>query len=277
MKNKKNNPLPITHDVHLVDTHCHLDMRGYDDLDDVIASAVQAGVERIITVGIDLASSQKAVQIANHYPNVFATIGIHPHNASGLNEKTYDNLSSLFQRNNEYIVGFGEIGLDYMKKYSPREDQLREFTIQLQLAKDLNLPVIILDRDAHEDTLQLLARNKPYPAGGVMHCFSGDSDFARQVINLGFHISIPGIVTFKGSDILRQVVKDIPMDYLILETDGPFLAPDPFRGKTNRPEYLVYTANKVAEIKQIPLTEVALKTTVNAEKLFHLPAHFTDH
>ena len=270
MKKSRKYPPQILPGNSLIDTHCHLNMRGYEDIDNIIDSAAKAGVDRIITVGIDVRSSQKAVDIACRFQNVYATIGIHPHSAAHVDNKTYAILTSLYTAHSDKIVGYGEIGLDYAKEYAPRAIQRKEFRNQLSLAKGLNLPVIIHDRDAHEDTMRILEQNKPYPAGGVMHCFSGDSELAAQVIDLGFYISIPGIVTFNNSDKMQQVVINTELDHIILETDGPFLAPAPYRGKQNKPEYLVYTAEKIAELKNLRLEETARQTTVNAENLFHL-------
>lgn len=270
MKKLRKHPPQIPPGNSLIDTHCHLDMKGYEDLDNIIDSAAKAGIDRIISVGIDVRSSQKAVDIACRFQNIYATIGVHPHSAAHIDNKTYGILTSLYTGHSDKIVGYGEIGLDYAKEYAPRDIQQKEFRNQLALAKDLNLPVIIHDRDAHEDTMRILEQNKPYPAGGVMHCFSGDSELAAQVIDLGFYISIPGIVTFNKSDKMQQVVINTELDHIILETDGPFLAPVPYRGKQNKPEYLVYTAQKIAELKNIRLEETARQTTANAENLFHL-------
>ncbi|MCI5157090.1 MAG: TatD family deoxyribonuclease, partial [Candidatus Electrothrix sp. AUS1_2] len=169
------------------------------------------------------------------------------------------------------VVAYGEIGLDYAKQYAPAERQRREFARQLELAKELQLPVIIHDRDAHEDTVQIIKEHGPFPVGGVMHCFSGDTAFAHQVLDLGLYISIPGIVTFKNALELQKVAQEIPLDRMLLETDGPFLTPAPFRGKRNRPEYLLYTAAMVAELRGISIDEVACQTTRNTGRLFSLP------
>lgn len=277
MKISRKNPPQIPPGENLIDTHCHLDMLGYENLEEIITSAALAGVKRVITVGIDISSSKRAVQIADNFPGVFATMGIHPHNAAKVDTKTYTQLASLYENNISKVVGYGEIGLDYVKEYAPRDIQVQQFRNQLQIARDLNLPVIIHDRDAHDDTMHILKSNAPYLAGGVMHCFSGDSTMARKIIDLGFYISIPGIVTFNKSETLQQVVREIPLEHIILETDGPFLAPVPFRGKTNKPEYLVFTAGKIAELKDVPLAEVARRTTVNAEALFRLTQQETVH
>ena len=270
MKESRKNPPQIPPGVNLVDTHCHLDMRGYENLDATVASAARSGVTRIVTVGIDVPSSFRAVEIARRFSGIFATMGIHPHNVASINNDTYKKLVTLSEDKANKIIGYGEIGLDYVRNYAPRDVQLREFRNQLDLANELHLPVIIHDRDAHEDTINILTRKKPFRAGGVMHCFSGNSELALKVIDLGFYVSIPGIVTFNKSETLQEVVRNIPLNRIILETDGPFLAPVPYRGKTNKPEYLVFTAKKIADLRNISLEEVARKTTENAENLFGL-------
>ena len=267
---KKRPPPPIlSHGVKLIDSHCHLDMDDYqDDLDEIIDSAGKSGITTIISIGIDLASSRKAAKLADRYPGIFATIGIHPHSADEAGDAVYRELQKLAMHHK--VVGYGEIGLDYAKHYAPVDIQRRAFADQLDLAKSLHLPVVIHDREAHQDTLTLLMEKGPFPAGGVMHCFSGDIELAHQVLDLGFYISIPGIVTFKNSADLQQVAMDIPLDRMLLETDGPFLAPVPWRGKKNRPEYLLYTAGKVAELKKISIDEVARQTAHNTKQLFSL-------
>lgn len=278
MKKKTPHPLPVCQPQNsLVDTHCHLDMDAYsEDPDEVIRSAKKAGVRRIITVGIDLASSNAAVSLARRHTNVWATVGLHPHNAADAGKDVFEQFTRIASDPASKVVGYGEIGLDFAKNYAPREVQLKAFSDQLDLAKQLGLPIIIHDRDAHAETIAELKRFAPYPAGGVMHCFSGDMELARQVMELDFYISIPGIVTFNKSEILQQVAREIPLEKMLLETDGPFLAPVPFRGRTNRPEYLLYTAQKIAELRNIPLDDVADRTTRNAEQLFGLkPARAT--
>jgi TatD DNase family protein len=240
------------------------------DLEEIITSACRCGVTRIITIGIDLASSRKAVELAAQYEGIYASVGIHPHDASKAEgEEVFRQLAELATQ--PKVVGFGEIGLDYAKQYAPIAAQRLAFARQLDLAKELRLPLIIHDREAHADTLRLLREQGSFPAGGVMHCFSGDNELAQQVLDLGFYLSIPGIVTFPKAETLRQVVQAVPLERLLLETDGPFLAPIPFRGKCNRPEYLLHTAARVANLKNISLEEVVQQTTRNAEKLFSLP------
>ncbi len=254
----------------LVDTHCHLDMDAFaEDLAEVVERAVIAGVDRIVTIGIDLPSSKKAITLAERYPQLSATLGIHPHDVERLDDNDYASLEKLFVDHRRHIVGYGEIGLDYYKNYSDPEAQRKHFAHQLDLAHDLKLPVIIHNRDADDDILNILHHAKPLEYGGIMHCFSSGLDFALKIIDLGLLVSIPGVVTFKNSHILQEAVKNIPLSSMVLETDGPFLAPHPFRGKRNEPSYVVYTARKIAELRETDLPVVAGQTTANAEKLFH--------
>jgi TatD DNase family protein len=270
-KKKKDIVFPVLEgDCQLIDTHCHLDMQPYqDDLDDVITKALTHGVNRIITVGIDLDSSRAAIRLAAEHPGVFATVGVHPHNVAGLEDDDYEELAALAE--NPGVVAYGEIGLDFYYDHAPAAVQIAHFARQVDLAKQLDLPLVVHDRDAHAEVLEVLTRAHPFPAGGVMHCFSGDSAFARKVIDLGFYVSIPGVVTFKKAETLQEAVRNVPLGKLILETDGPFLAPEPRRGRRNEPALLLFTAGKVAELKGLSLAEVALASTTNAEKLFRLP------
>lgn len=264
----------LPEDTCIIDTHCHLDMNDYaGDLDAVIERARQKKVEKIITIGISLESSKKAVALARRYPGVKAAVGIHPHDLPTSVESTYADIVKLVEENRNYIVGYGEIGLDYAKKYCPAEQQQLHFRIQLELAKTLNLPVIIHDRDAHEDVLGILERCGPFPAGGVMHCFSGDYSIARRSIELGFFLSIPGIITFKNAGTLREVARKIPLTSMLLETDGPYLAPQPWRGKRNEPAYILATAACIADLRNIPLEHLARATTANALVLFNPGLH----
>lgn len=264
-------PLPkLPEQCELIDTHCHLDMEVYaSDLDTVICSAVQAGVKKIITIGINSTSSFSALSIANQHNNVFATVGFHPHEALHVTIDSLEELAKLACNNS--VVGWGEIGLDFAKNYASRDVQLRTFRDQLQIAKTLNLPVVIHDREAHEDTLAQIRLAGTLPKGGVMHCFSGNVNLARELIDLGFYISIPGVATFATAQSLHEVIQAIDIQHLLLETDGPFLTPVPFRGKRNEPKFLLYTAQVVANLKQISIEEVASVTTANAIRLFNLP------
>lgn len=268
-------PPPLPHlppPFELIDTHCHLDMEAYrSDLEAVIGTAAHHGVRRIITIGIDYPSSKQAVALAGQYANIYATIGFHPHDAAQATAQALDQLALLAQHRS--VVGYGEIGLDYVKNYAPRDVQIKAFGQQLDLARELDLPVVIHDREAHDDTRTLLRAAGPLPKGGVMHCFSGDSQLAEEMIDLGLSLSIPGVATFAKAQTLHEVIRAVDLRFLLLETDGPFLAPVPYRGKRNEPKLLLYTAQVVADIKQISLEAVAEATTANAVRLFQLPEH----
>jgi hydrolase, TatD family len=261
-------PLPaLSTNAELVDTHCHLDMSDYEpDLPEVLHKAAKHSVTRIITIGIDLPSSRTAVALAERIPSVFAAVGIHPHNAHQATPAALRQLADLTV--NRRVVGYGEIGLDSVKSYVPREIQMRAFAEQLHLARELGLPVIIHDREAHEDACRLIKEAGPFPAGGVMHCFSGDLRLAETMIDLNFLISIPGVVTFANAHTLHEVVRVLDLRHLLLETDGPYLAPVPCRGKRNEPKLLLLTAQKVADLKQMTVDDIARTTTANALRLF---------
>ncbi len=267
---KKKAPIPtLQPGSYLIDSHCHLDMDSYeDDLDELLERAQKQSVQSIISIAIDEQSSNAAVKLARKYPFVKATVGVHPHDVEQIDSETYPRLKRLVEENREQVVGYGEIGLDYVKNYSPKALQIQTFEEQLHLAKELALPVIIHDREAHDDCMSILEAVAPFPKGGVMHCFSGDNILAERVLALGFYISIPGVVTFKNGLDLQEVAKTIPLESMLLETDGPFLSPVPWRGKRNEPAYVAYTAQKIAELREISIEEVAGQTSANTLKLF---------
>ncbi len=244
-------------------------MASYEqDREAVINNAELNGVKRIVTIGIDIPSSQRAVALSHQHKNISATIGIHPHDINNINSDTYRTLEKLATDHCNEIVGYGEIGLDYVKKYSPVDSQRTHFAKQLDFANDLELPVIIHNREANDDTFDIMQKANPFFSGHIMHCFSGDYEFAQKIIDMGLLISIPGIVTFKNAKVLHEVVQKVPLTSMVIETDGPFLAPHPFRGKRNEPLLLLHTANKIAELRNITIEEVAKQTTLNAENLF---------
>jgi TatD DNase family protein len=266
---KKDLPLPqVAPGLFAVDTHCHLDMEDYDDRREVIARAHSSGVNYILSVGIDLASSKAAVALAEEFPGVYCSVGIHPHNVAGLDEGHYREIADLARH--PKVKAYGEIGLDYARDYVPREEQVIHFRRQVELAKELGLPLIIHDREAHDDVMSILSAAAPLPAGGVMHCFSGDQALALAAMDLGFYLSIPGVVTFNKAETLQEVVRQCPLTALLIETDGPYLAPVPYRGKRNEPAYVLYTAAKIAELRGVSLDEVVRQTSLNAMKLFGL-------
>lgn len=253
----------------LIDTHCHLDMAPYrDDLEEVLARATEAGVTGIITIGIDLTSSLQAVELAERYSGVHASIGIHPHHASDFGPATAEIFRNLAR--NEKVRGYGEIGMDMVKTYAPEDVQQHAFEDQVDLAVELELPIIIHDREAHDRIYSSLRSRAPLPAGGIIHCFSGNAAWAEKFMDLGFLISIPGVVTFTKAEELQEAVRHIPLSHLLVETDGPYLAPDPYRGKRNEPVYTLYTARKIADLKGLTLEEVAEATTANANRIFQL-------
>ncbi len=251
----------------LVDSHAHLEMKDFDrDRDRVIKRALDAEVEKIITVATTLPEMTKALDIAQKHDCVYVALGIHPHEVKDIHPGDYDKIRRLAKE--KKVVGFGEIGLDFFRNHSPREVQLTRFRELLRLGKELGLPIIIHDRDAHEETIRILEEEKNGSWRGVFHCFSGDWDMARKVIKMGFYISIPGTVTFPKSQPQQEVVRKIALERILLETDSPYLAPEPNRGKRNEPAFVRHTAEKVAALKGLSFDDVARITTVNARHLF---------
>lgn len=255
----------------LVDTHAHLDNHRFDaDRQQVVARAREAGVAQIINVGANLVSSQAAVQLARAYPQLYATVGVHPHDARHANQAALAELGQLLQQ--EEVVAVGEIGLDYYRDLSPRDQQRQAFEAQWALAQQVDKPVVIHSRKAHQDMLSMLGEwtngtTKPW---GVMHCFSGDSEMAAQLVEWGFFIGIDGPVTFRNAQQLVEVVREIDLAHLLVETDCPYLTPQPHRGQRNEPAYTLYIAERIAEIKGVSLSRVAEQTTANARDLFGL-------
>ncbi len=253
----------------LIDTHAHLDLlkpRNREAL--FIDRARKAGVGTIVTIGIDADSSSAAVALARQWPGVYATVGFHPHGAGRAVYSGLDRLKVLAA--SPKVVALGEMGLDYFRDRSPRKVQREVFRTQLGVAREVGLPVVIHDRDAHEDVYSILKDRAQDLKGIVMHCFSGDWAFAKRCLDLGCYLSIPGVVTYKKAGVLQNVVKRAPMERLLMETDCPFLTPTPFRGSQNEPAYVKHVAEKVAEIRDTSLEEVARQTTANARAVFGL-------
>jgi len=255
--------------MRLIDTHAHLDMPEFEaDLPEVIQRATEAGVSTILTVGIDPASCRRAIEIAEAYTNIFAIVGVHPHDAAKVGERDLDALKALARH--EKVKAWGEIGLDFYRNLSLPAVQLERFRQQIAIAKEFWLPLVIHSRSATEETITCLREEKAGEVGGVIHCFSGDAKTAEQYLKMGFVISIPGVVTFNKAQRLREVVKGLPSDKLLVETDAPFLAPVPHRGKRNEPAYVHLTAAAIAEIRRQTIADVAAFTTKNACRVFHL-------
>lgn len=262
-------PLPgLAPEVFIVDSHCHLDMADYEDCRQVVARAEAAGVKYIMSVGIDLASSRAAVALAEEYVGVYCSVGIHPHHVVGVEDSQYQEIAALARH--PKVKAYGEIGLDYARDYAPHDVQISHFARQVAMAKELGLPLIIHDREAHAEVMAILKAAAPFPAGGVMHCYSGDLQLAAEVIELGFLLSIPGVVTFPKAETMQDVARCVPLESLLVETDGPYLTPDPFRGKRNEPAYVLYTVAKIATLRGISMSEVARQTSANAMRLFGL-------
>lgn len=249
-----------------IDTHAHLEMDAFDaDREEVLARAAAAGLTAIVTVGTTLPDCEKAVALARSHGQVFASVGIHPHEARDAGAAAYEALRRLAAE--PKVVALGEIGLDFFYDHSPREQQLKSFAEQLDLAAELDLPVIIHDRDAHGETLGLL-RERRGRLRGVLHCFSGDAAMAQECVELGYYISVAGPVTYPKADQLRSAAREVPLERLLVETDCPYLAPQSRRGKRNEPAYVIETARRLAELRGVPLPEMERITADNARRLF---------
>lgn len=255
----------------LIDTHTHLQSEDFAaDFNAVLQRAKEAGLEKMICVGYDLPSSVVAVNLARKHREIYAVIGVHPHDAKTLNDSVLAELHSLAQF--DKVVAIGEIGLDYYRDLSPREEQRRAFISQMKLAQELGKPIVIHDRDAHQEVFELVKQEKGGQHGGVMHCFSGHVPLALDFIKEGFYISLSGNVTFQNNKKGPEVACKVPLDRLLIETDCPYLTPEPFRGKRNEPSYVKYVAAKIAELRKQTEMEIAYITNRNAHEIFRLPA-----
>jgi TatD DNase family protein len=237
-----------------------------DDLAEVIQRANEAGVVGIIVCGYDMPSSRNAVDLAERYECIFATVGVHPHDSKSYDDETAAQLVELSHHNK--VLAIGEIGLDFHYDFSPRPDQFRAFEAQIDLAGSLGLPIVIHSRESNPEALQVIRSHAANITGGVFHFFSGDEEFARQVLDIGLYIGVDGPITYKSSEVQRQVVKYCPLDRILIETDCPYLAPVPKRGKRNEPGYARIVAEEVARIREISFEELAEVTTKNARRLF---------
>ena len=255
----------------LIDSHCHLDEERFAaDRDAVIARALAAGVARMVTIGASggMQANHDAVGLAQQHPEILATVGIHPHEASTVTSAVIDEITRLAQ--SPKVVAIGETGLDYYYDNSPRPAQQNAFRQFVALARQLQLPLVVHLRDAYDDAVAILRDEHAAEVGGVIHCFSGDRRVARAFLDLGFHLSFSGIVTFKNADELRAAARMTPADRLLVETDAPFLAPVPYRGKRNEPAYVVETAAALAAARRQPLDQLAALTRSNTERVFRL-------
>ena len=253
----------------LIDSHAHLDDERFDrDRERLIESLKENGIDLVINPGDDLQSSIKAVALAEKYENIYAAVGVHPHAAKEMDDATIGILKSFTNR--EKVIAIGEIGLDYYYDNSPRDIQRQRFIEQLNLAKEVDLPVIIHSRSAAGETFEILKEAQDGNLEGVLHCYSGSVEMAIEYIKLGFYISIAGPITFKNSKVAKEVAKAVPLDKLLIETDSPYLTPEPYRGKRNEPIYVRYVAGTIAEAKGLSFEEIAKATAENAKKLFRI-------
>lgn len=251
----------------LIDSHAHLDDPQFDqDRESMLQRAQEAGVQSIINVGYDLASSQRSVDLAEKYDFIFAAVGIHPHDAQGAEEKTWAAIKKLAAHHK--VVAIGEMGLDYFRNLSPKEVQRQVFRTQINLAKEMNKPIIVHDREAHGEIMEILKQEKAPETRGVLHCFSGSWEMAQECIKMGFYISIAGPVTFQNAPNLQEIAVKVPLDRLLVETDAPYLSPSPYRGKRNESAYVRLTAEKIASLRGISLEELGEATTANTRRLF---------
>ncbi len=257
--------------MELIDTHCHLTFDGLiQDIDGVVARSKAAGVVGWLTVGTDMQENRKAVELADKYENMYAAVGIHPHDAKDVTAETLAQLKELAL--NEKVVAIGETGLDFHYNLSPHHDQKRAFAAHLNIAAELNLPVIIHCREAFEETMQVLDNHAGRVKKIVFHCFSGSAEQAKIVLDYGFYISFTGVVTFKNAEVTRQAAKVVPTDRLMLETDCPYMSPEPMRKqKINEPALMLHTAEYLAELKGMDPADFADAVTATSKTFFALP------
>ncbi|MGE5484200.1 MAG: TatD family hydrolase [Ignavibacteriales bacterium] len=253
----------------LIDSHAHVDLPDYDsDREEVMERAAAAGVCAIVNVGFNRASSARALELARTHPAVYCAAGVHPHDAKEFTARELDSYRSMLA--GPKTVAVGEIGLDFYRDLSPRESQREVFRTFIRLAREVRKPVIVHDRDAHDEVLEILKKEKAREVGGVMHCFSGDWPMARECLNMGFLISFAGPLTYRGSTRLAEVARMAPRDMIMVETDCPYLTPQPFRGKRNEPAFVVKVAEELARVRAIPFERVAELTLANTRRLFRV-------
>jgi len=252
-----------------IDSHAHLDDERFDmDRDELIHSLNKNCIELVLNSGADLKTSINAVKLAEKYYCIYAAVGCHPHDSKDMTDETIDIFRNLAK--NKKVLAIGEIGLDYYYDNSDRETQKNWFIEQIKLAKELDLPYIVHDRDAHEDILRIMKEEHYDGSRGILHCFSSSVEMAREFIKLGFMISLGGPVTFKNSKAPKLVAYEIPLEHMLIETDSPYLTPEPFRGKRNEPSYVKYVAEEIAHIKNVSVDIVAEQTNKNFKMLFNI-------
>jgi TatD DNase family protein len=255
--------------IELFDSHAHYDDNRFkNDYDQVIKKAMDSGVKYILNAGADIRSSKKGIEIAQKHNNMHVAVGVHPHDVKDLTDKDLDVLADLCK--NPKVVAVGEIGLDYYYDNSPRELQKAWFEKQIDLAKNLKLPVIVHDRDAHQDCMDIIKKAAPFENQGVFHCFAGSLEMATELLKMNFYLSVGGPVTFKNAKKTVEIIEKIPLERLLIETDCPYLAPEPHRGERNDSSYVLLVAQRIAQIRNLQIEEVAKITTDNAKRLFRI-------
>jgi TatD DNase family protein len=255
--------------LEIFDTHTHLDAEEFkNDQNEIIERAITHGVTRMVTIGASqgLQSAESAIKIANSHKSVWASVGIHPHSAG--DNLDLDHLAKL--TSHEKVVAIGETGLDFYRDWAPVDKQYEYFRAQIELAIKVGKPLIIHSREAGNECLKILIEKKASQVGGVFHCYAEDQEFAKKLLDINFLVSVPGTLTFKKADKLREIFKAIPIEQIMLETDAPYMAPEPYRGKRCEPAYTLETAKMLAKIKNLTLEEVALITTKNALKFYRI-------
>jgi len=248
------------------DTHAHLDDPRYEeDFQRVLTNMEEAQVTRVTNIGFDLASSERSVALAKKYDFIYAAIGVHPHDAQDATEETWERLLKLAQE--EKVIAWGEIGLDYYRDLSPRKVQQEVFIKQIELADQAGLPIIIHNRDAHQDLFEIIKAHTP-KKGGVFHCYSGSWEMAKRILKLGFYISFAGPLTYKNARHTVEVAQQVPLDRFLVETDSPYLPPEPYRGKRNEPAYVRQVVERFAELRGLEVEEAASLAFENGRRLF---------
>ena len=253
----------------LIDTHSHIDMDNYKDrFEEVLKTAFEYGVEKIVIPGVEPSGFERILTLCEKYENIYGAVGIHPEEVNYFDENSEKLLKEYLKH--EKIIAVGEIGLDYYWDKSQTEKQKEIFEKQILIAKEAKKPVLVHDREAHQDTFEILKKTNAAEIGVVMHCFSGSSEFAAECVKEGFYIALGGVTTFKNAKKAKEVAKTVPLDRLLLETDAPYMTPVPYRGKENQPAYVKFVAQEIANLRNISFEEVAKATTENAQRLLKI-------
>lgn len=254
----------------LIDSHAHLDDKRFNrDRDMIIKNLNSNGIESVVNIGADLKTSKASVELADKYENIYAVVGVHPHSATEINKAALERLRELAK--NEKVLAIGEIGLDFHYDRSPRDVQRSAFRAQIDLAKELNLPIVIHSREADGETFDIIKESMDGNLKVLLHCYSGSAELAQEYIKLGCYISLAGPVTFNNARVPKEVAKVVALDRLLVETDSPYLTPTPYRGKRNEPMFVKYVAKEIAELKGIDIEELSKATLENTKRFYNMP------